>query len=73
MKRSDMVKFMEQCYAETTRGGMSEMNIKEQMDFILSKMEESGMLPPEWIRVVDFPNGQGRAFEEISWEPENED
>lgn len=45
MKRSDMIKLMVLALGETERGGKSEMSFEEQMDYLLSKMEEAGMEP----------------------------
>lgn len=72
MKRNDMIQHMVNLYEQSHRGGYSEMNDNERMDFILSGMETAGMLPPERVRYTDTPLGNTLCSPEFSWEPENE-
>lgn len=41
-------------------------------DYILSELEEAGMLPPEIVRYTDLPNGTTICNPECSWDSEDE-
>lgn len=83
MKKSEMVQLMYIAYAETFRGGNSEMSELERIEFVLNSMEEAGILPPSYINPKynkeDADKYNAHPFLEYpipytlkNWEPENE-
>lgn len=62
-----MVKYILQEYAASQMGGMSEMSDEERMDYLLSKIQEVGMLPPSY----EFKMG-GQTIRDNCWEAEDE-
>lgn len=56
---------MLQEYAASQMGGMSEMLDEERMDYLLTKIQEAGMLPPSY----EFKMGE-QTIRDNCWEPE---
>jgi hypothetical protein len=46
LKRIEMVDIMAQAYRLSLRGGISEMSDEERMEYVLTAMEDAGILPP---------------------------
>lgn len=58
MKRSLALKCLLNSYHDSQRGGMSEMSDEERMDYLLTCLEDLGMLPPSSHNTLtNYPDG----------------
>jgi hypothetical protein len=63
MTRKQMIELMESAYLETQCIEMIDMTHSQRMEYILSKMEQAGILPPK----IQFTMGDKEVVD-YTWE-----